>query len=118
MRQLSTDKLNELEKEFLADKKNIVAMNAAVQSGIRKVATDVNKIKANPYKFNIDIENGTVCHQKASGRCWMFASLNFMRNVIIKKYNLDNFELSQSYSIFYRFICLFDNCFEIVIASF
>lgn len=51
MRQLSTDKLYELEKEFLADKKNIVAMNAAVQSGIRKVATDINKIKENPYKF-------------------------------------------------------------------
>ena len=48
MRQLSTDKLYELEKEFLADKKNIVAMNASVQSGIRKVATDINKIKENP----------------------------------------------------------------------
>lgn len=65
MRQLSTDKLYELEKEFLADKKNIVAMNAAVQSGIRKVATDINKIKENPYKFNIDINNGDVCNQKS-----------------------------------------------------
>ena len=115
MRQLSTDKLYELEKEFLADKKNIVAMNAAVQSGIRKVATDINKIKENPYKFNIDINNGDVCNQKASGRCWMFASLNFMRNVIIKKYKLENFELSQSYPFFFDKLERSNYYFETVI---
>ena len=115
MRQLSTDKLYELEKEFLADKKNIVAMNASVQSGIRKVATDINKIKENPYKFNIDINNGDVCNQKASGRCWMFASLNFMRNVIIKKYKLENFELSQSYPFFFDKLERSNYYFETVI---
>jgi bleomycin hydrolase len=40
-------------------------------------------------------------NQKASGRCWGFAALNLMRINLAKKYNLQNFEFSQSYFMFY-----------------
>ena len=42
------------------------------------------------------------CNQRASGRCWIFACLNTMRNAMAKKYDLpDDFELSQTYVFFY-----------------
>ncbi|MCI6609647.1 MAG: C1 family peptidase [Ezakiella sp.] len=100
MRSLSIDKISEFEKNFLKDKNNIVAMNAATFNGIYKVTTDVNALKDEPFNFNVDIKNGTVTDQKQSGRCWLFASLNILRNVVMKKYNLENFELSQSYMMF------------------
>lgn len=100
MRSLSIDKISEFEKIFLKDKNNIVAMNAATYNGIYKVTTDVNALKDEPFNFNVDIKNGTVTNQKQSGRCWLFASLNILRNVVMKKYNLENFELSQSYMLF------------------
>lgn len=101
MTRLSIDKINEYEKEFLEDKRNIVAMNAATYNGVQKVARDVNALKDEPFAFNVDIKNGDVTNQKKSGRCWMFASMNVLRNIVIKKFNLENFELSQSYTLFW-----------------
>lgn len=101
MTRLSIDKINEYEKEFLEDKRNIVAMNAATYNGVQKVARDVNALKDEPFAFNVDIKNGEVTNQKQSGRCWMFASMNVLRNIVIKKFNLENFELSQSYTLFW-----------------
>lgn len=101
MTRLSIDKINEYEKEFLEDKRNIVAMNAATYNGVQKVARDVNALKDEPFAFNVDIKNGNVTNQKKSGRCWMFASMNVLRNIVIKKFNLENFELSQSYTLFW-----------------
>lgn len=101
MTRLSIDKINDYEKEFLEDKRNIVAMNAATYNGVQKVARDVNALKDEPFAFNVDIKNGEVTNQKQSGRCWMFASMNVLRNIVIKKFNLENFELSQSYTLFW-----------------
>lgn len=101
MTRLSIDKINEYEKEFLEEKRNIVAMNAATYNGVQKVARDVNALKNEPFAFNVDIKNGDVTNQKQSGRCWMFASMNVLRNIVIKKFNLENFELSQSYTLFW-----------------
>lgn len=101
MTRLSIDKINEYEKEFLEDKRNIVSMNAATYNGVQKVARDVNALKDEPFAFNVDIKNGDVTNQKQSGRCWMFASMNVLRNIVIKKFNLENFELSQSYTLFW-----------------
>ena len=101
MTRLSIDKINEYEKEFLEDKRNIVAMNAATYNGVQKVARDVKALRDEPFAFGVDIKNGDVTNQKKSGRCWMFASMNVLRNIVIKKFNLENFELSQSYTLFW-----------------
>ena len=53
MTRLSIDKINEYEKEFLEDKRNIVAMNAATYNGVQKVARDVNALKNEPFAFNV-----------------------------------------------------------------
>ena len=41
------------------------------------------------------------CNQKASGRCWIFAGLNLLREKIAKELDLDKFELSQNYLALY-----------------
>ncbi len=52
-------------------------------------------------KFSCEIPTLKVTNQKASGRCWIFAGLNVLRELIAKKYNLDDFEFSQNYIAFY-----------------
>lgn len=42
-----------------------------------------------------------VTAQKASGRCWLFAALNVIRRDMVKKYDIENFEFSQSYLFFW-----------------
>ncbi|WP_099950980.1 aminopeptidase C [Ezakiella peruensis] len=100
MKQLSIDKINEYEAEFLKDKSNLVRMNAGSYNPLNKVVVDINRLKDEPFNFNNDIKNGEITNQKASGRCWMFASMNVMRNIVMKKLNLENFEFSQSYTLF------------------
>jgi bleomycin hydrolase len=57
---------------------------------------------ADQHIFNIKIpfEGAPITNQNASGRCWLFASTNVFRVALMKKYNLKEFELSQSY-LFY-----------------
>lgn len=52
-------------------------------------------------KFSINLESLEVTNQQASGRCWLFAATNVLRERIAKQLNLENFELSQSYLAFW-----------------
>ncbi len=52
-------------------------------------------------KFSIDIKTLPATNQKSSGRCWLFAAANVLRERIAKEKNLENFELSQSYLAFW-----------------
>lgn len=51
-------------------------------------------------EFKVENEGKPTTDQKNSGRCWIFAALNAIRIPFMKKYNLDDFEFSQSY-LFY-----------------
>ena len=44
--------------------------------------------------FSIELKTTGITNQKASGRCWLFASMNLMREAVIKKCNLERFESS------------------------
>lgn len=51
--------------------------------------------------FTIDLTHMKATEQKASGRCWIFAALNVLREVVAKKCGLEEFELSQNYVAFW-----------------
>lgn len=53
------------------------------------------------FKFSIDIETLPATSQKASGRCWLFAGLNVLRELVAKSHNLKEFEFSQNYQAFW-----------------
>ena len=52
-------------------------------------------------KFSIEIPTLPVANQQKTGRCWLFAAANVLRERIAKRLNLDAFELSQSYLAFW-----------------
>lgn len=58
---------------------------------------------SDPQIFNVKIphEGGPITNQRSSGRCWLFASTNVFRVALMRRYNLDGFELSQSYLFFW-----------------
>ena len=51
--------------------------------------------------FDIEVKTHGVVDQKSTGRCWSYAGLNILREQVIKKCNINNFELSGSYIAFY-----------------
>ena len=67
--------------------------------------TDLCKHKDNSFNdnfaFSIDIPTMSCANQKSTGRCWIFAGLNVLREKIAKECKIKEFELSQSYVAFY-----------------
>ena len=51
--------------------------------------------------FSTIVDNGEATHQDRSGRCWLFSSLNVARFVAKKNMNLEQFEFSQNYAMYY-----------------
>lgn len=98
---ISQNLLDQLEKRFDENPGNRMAMNAAVSCGICASSRNYVTEREVPHEFSVSLEQGAVTNQKRSGRCWMFAALNCMRFQVIKKQNLEDFELSQSYPLFY-----------------
>ena len=101
MENITFSRLSEMEARFDASSAAHVAMNAVVNLGINEVAKDYAVERNIPYQFSISLDQGEITNQKRSGRCWMFAALNTMRSHIIKTLNIDTFELSQAYTLFY-----------------
>ena len=93
-----------LEKElnnYKKDDRNTIIRHALVKNSLYTVAASQDEIKEMDFNFDINIKTLPAANQKASGRCWLFAATNVCREVIAKKLNLANFELSQSYLAFY-----------------
>ncbi len=80
---------------------NRLALNAVTQNGILAVAVNRSAANRSQHTYSHLIETPEATNQKHSGRCWLFAGLNTLRLAAMKKMNLDSFELSQSYMMFW-----------------
>lgn len=91
------------ERELLADPKNRLALSALMQNDVRNIISQKVATLSDTQTFNVKIpfEGSPVTNQRSSGRCWLFAGTNCCRVPIMKKYNLKEFELSQSYLFFW-----------------
>lgn len=78
-----------------------LAMNAVTANGIGKSSTDIESLKKNVHEYSISLKTGDITSQNQTGRCWMFAALNAMRQELISSLNLENFEFSQTYPLFW-----------------
>ena len=67
--------------------------------------------------FAIELKTRGVTWQKNSGRCWLYAVLNILRERISESCGLDKFELSANYLSFYDKLEKANNFLELVIAN-
>ena len=101
MSEISFSMLDSFSKAFHADPANGIRQKAVVKNGLQAAAENQQEIIDNPMLFSVEIETGKITNQKSSGRCWLFAALNTMRFEIMQKLNLETFELSQNYQMFW-----------------
>lgn len=101
MKNIELQELKNQLEEYKRDEKHAVLRHALVKNSLFDVVTNQDEIKKYDFNFSIDIKTLPVANQKQSGRCWIFAATNFLREIIAKDLKLANFELSQSYVAFY-----------------
>src|SRR5574344_1234865 len=99
---LTAEKSAAIAKSYESDLKNNVVRHALSRNPISEVVFEPASVINVAPEFNVEVKTLPVANQKSSGRCWIFAGLNVLRELIAKKCNIKKFELSQNY------ISLFD----------
>jgi bleomycin hydrolase len=91
--------IQHLDKEFKKNDKYRIVQGVMRKTPILNVSVNQSTLSRLPARFNHDLAGETkATNQMNSGRCWIFAGLNVIRNAMITKYKLPSeFELSQAY---------------------
>ncbi len=97
---ITNDVLKELRQSYKESNYYKAVEHAVQHNPVNKLAYtgDNDNIDDN---FKYKVKTKGITNQKQSGRCWMFASLNTIRPIIIEKLNLPSFEFSTNYLYFY-----------------
>lgn len=86
---------------FAGDKHAVAMKNAAAKHNMYQLAAVPEAARRENYHFSNPVKTRGITNQKSSGRCWIFAGMNLLREIIAEKLNLDSFELSQNYIAFW-----------------
>ncbi len=101
MKEIKKENLENIENEYKKDITNTIARRALVKSKISDITKVNEQTEFTRNMFSINLKTLSVTNQKRSGRCWIFAGCNVIREKIAEKYNLKDFEISQNYIAFY-----------------
>lgn len=96
-----SSELKKLDKAYLKKEKNTILRHSFVMNGLDGIARSDDHAPEMRFAFSIDNKSMAVANQKGSGRCWIFAATNLLREMIAKKCHISQFELSQSYLALY-----------------
>ena len=88
-------------KEYDDDKAAKVCTAAAATSELSELAFYPMAAAKLENTFSVEIKTRGITAQKDSGRCWLFASMNVLRERVAEKCNLEMFELSGNYLAFW-----------------
>lgn len=78
-----------------------IARNAATNAGIDAAAFNRARYVTTPTTVSHRLDQWKVTAQKKSGRCWLFSSMNLLRDAARKTLGIKDFEFSQSYIFFW-----------------
>lgn len=100
---IKTDLLNKFKSDFTSNPKNRLAQLACTKGNLIDVLRTQKADQGTAHVFTqkVETEGKPMTNQKSSGRCWIFACMNCMRVPVMKKLEIDEFELSQNYLFFW-----------------
>ncbi len=86
---------------FASEPRNRMARNAVTKTSVHAVALNRDAVTRHDHTFSHTVKAGKATSQNSSGRCWMFAGLNLFRTHAATVLNVEEFELSQAYQMFW-----------------
>jgi bleomycin hydrolase len=76
---LTLEKAAAISKSYEADLKNNVVRHALSRNPISEVVFEPSSVMNVAPQFNVEVKTLPVANQRASGRCWIFAGFNVLR---------------------------------------
>ncbi len=101
MEEIKLETLSKDLKDYQKDNKNTVLRHALTKTSLSSLVRTQDEIEDVNFDFEINLKTLSAANQKQSGRCWIFAATNVLREQIAQQLNIGEFELSQSYLAFY-----------------
>ena len=99
---ISLSEVKKFKNKFLRNNKNTAARNALIKNDLANVALNWENFSQINHNFsNLIKKELPATNQMASGRCWGFAGLNLMRLKVVESLDLNMFEFSQNYFMFW-----------------
>ena len=94
--------IDSFSKDINSDKHTMLARNATFRNDLLETSMDWDHYRSIDHTFsNVVTGEMLTTNQRSSGRCWGFAGLNLFRIYLGRKYNLKDFQFSQSYFMFW-----------------
>lgn len=115
MKDISQDMLAKFHESYEADKAAQVLHGALAKTNMMDLAYQPMKGAALKGAFTVEVKTRGITAQEQSGRCWLFAALNILREKVAEKCHMEQFELSQNYLSFYDKLEKANNFLEMVI---
>lgn len=98
---LTKGELDQIRSGFKMDAYTKAMQNALSSTDINQLAWNRANVGTTDQFFTYRVDVSGITNQKSSGRCWMFSSLNIFRPMVMKQFNLSEFEFSENYLYFY-----------------
>lgn len=98
---ISPEQIASFQEAFERDPQRRMALNAVTKNSVHAVAANRAVVAGTDHTYSHLLKSNPVTAQLRSGRCWLFAGLNLFRNVAMERLNVENFELSQNYLLFW-----------------
>ncbi len=99
---ISLSTIKTFKNKFLRNNKNTALRNALIKNDLANVALNWENFSQINHNFsNLIKKELPATNQMASGRCWGFAGLNLMRLQVVDSLELNTFEFSQNYFMFW-----------------
>lgn len=117
MKDITKDVLQGFRQSYASNKEAQVLQSALAKTDMADLAyvpTAGAKLKG---AFSVEVLTRGITAQQRSGRCWLFAALNILREKVAETCRLDEFELSQNYLSFYDKLEKANNFLEMVIEN-
>jgi bleomycin hydrolase len=101
MKEITIKDLESLQETYSKDKVNNALRRVLLRNDLSNLFYKQEEASNTKFVFSDELKTLPVANQKRSGRCWIFAGLNVVREAVAKKYGLESFELSQNYISFW-----------------
>ena len=98
---ITPEVLKQIKQSYKKSSHSKALTNAISNNDLKKLTLNRENIDKVDHYFKYKVKVKGITDQKSSGRCWMFSGLNILRPKVIEKYNLSDFEFSESYLFFW-----------------
>ena len=115
--ELTQETIDNIRATFNNTPTNTALINAVTHNDIKKLAESRESDGSANHFFSNRVNAHGITNQKSSGRCWLYTGLNTLRPLVQEKYNLAEFEFSQTYNFFWDQFEKANLFYEIAIAT-